>query len=76
MALRKLIKVLAKKAGLKKRIYPYLLRHAFACNMVIRGANILYVKKQLRHVYLETTMQYLNTPISWESREKFLPQYI
>lgn len=75
-ALRKLIKVLAKRAELKKRVYPYKLRHAFACNMVIRGAHILYVKKQLRHAYLETTMQYLNTPIAWESREKYLPQYI
>lgn len=75
-ALRKLVKVLAKRAGLKKRVHPYKLRHAFACNMVIRGAHILYVKKQLRHVYLETTFQYLNTPIAWESREKYLPQYI
>jgi len=74
-ALRKLIKVLAKRAGLRKRAYPYKLRHAFACNMVIRGAHILYVKKQLRHSFLETTMQYLNTPIAWESREKYLPQY-
>ena len=74
-ALRKLIKVLAKRAGLKKRISPYTFRHAFACNMVIRGAHILYVKKQLRHSYLETTMQYLNTPLAWESREKYLPQY-
>jgi len=74
-ALRKLIKVLAKRAGLDKRVYPYKFRHAFACNMVIRGAHILYVKKQLRHSFLETTMQYLNTPIAWESREKYLPQY-
>lgn len=74
-ALRKLVKVLAKRARIKKRIYPYSFRHAFACNMVIRGAHILYVKKQLRHACLETTMQYLNTPIAWESREKYLPQY-
>jgi len=74
-ALRKLIKVLAKRAGLNKQISPYTFRHAFACNMVIRGAHILYVKKQLRHSYLETTMQYLNTPLAWESREKYLPQY-
>lgn len=45
-ALRKLIKVLAKRAGLNKRIYPYLLRHSFAVNMVKRGAHILYVKQQ------------------------------
>lgn len=76
MALRKLIKVLAKRAEIKKRTYPYLLRHSLACNMISRGAHILYVKKQLRHSYLETTMLYLNSRITWETNERFLPQYI
>ena len=76
MALRKLIKVLVKRSGIKKRVYPYLLRHSLACNMISRGAHILYVKKQLRHSYVETTMLYLNSRITWETNERFLPQYI
>jgi integrase len=74
-ALRKLIKVLAKRAGLEKRIYPYLYRHSFAVNMVLRDAPILYIKQQLRHSFLDTTMIYLNSTITRDSRERFLPQY-
>jgi integrase len=75
-ALRKLIKVLAKRAGLIKRVYPYEFRHAFACNMVMHDAPILYVKQQLRHSFLETTMQYLNSAIIRDRSERYLPQYI
>jgi len=77
MALRKLIKVLAKRAEIKKLVYPYLLRHSFAVNMVLRDAPIFYVKQQLRHSLIGTTMLYLNsTMITRNSKEKFLPQYI
>ena len=75
-ALRKLIKVLAKRARLTKRVYPYEFRHAFACNMVMHDAPILYVKQQLRHSFLETTMQYLNSTIVRDRSERYLPQYI
>ena len=75
-ALNKLIKVLAKRAGIKKRIYPYLLRHSFATNMINRGANILYVKQQLRHSFIETTFKYIHSNIMQDSNERYLPQYI
>lgn len=75
-ALRKLINVLAKRAKINKRVYPYLFRHSLATNMINRGANILYVKQQLRHSYIETTMKYIHSNITRESNERFLPQYI
>lgn len=74
-ALRKLVKVVAKRAKLDRRIYPYLFRHSLAVNMVLRGAHILYVKKQLRHSFITTTMLYLESRITWETNETHLPQY-
>lgn len=59
--LRKLVKVLTKRAGLVKRVYPYLFRHSLATSMIARGADILTVKKQLRHSWIETTLLYISS---------------
>lgn len=76
-ALRKLVKVLAKRAHMTKRIYPYLLRHTLATNMINRGANILLVKKQLRHAWIDTTMLYIHS-LGYSVKneyEQFVPSY-
>lgn len=57
-ALRKLVKVVAKRAGIKKRIYPHLFRHSLACNLLNRGANILTIQALLGHSDIRTTMIY------------------
>lgn len=75
--LRKLTKVLGRRAKLTKRIYPYLLRHTLATNMINRGANILLVKKQLRHAWIETTMLYIHS-LGYSVKneyEQFVPSY-
>jgi len=75
--LRKLIKKLAKYAGLVKRIYPYLLRHSLATSMIHRGADILTVKAQLRHAWIETTELYIHS-LGYCPRnnyERFCPSY-
>jgi integrase/recombinase XerD len=59
--LRKLIRVAARRAGIKKRVYPHLFRHSLATNMLHRGANILTIKDQLGHAFIETTMLYLHS---------------
>lgn len=59
--LRKLVHVLAKRAGINKRVYPHLLRHSLATNLLKRGANLYLIKEQLGHVFLETTMVYLRS---------------
>ena len=58
--LRKLIRAAAKRAKITKRVYPHLLRHSLATNMLNRGANILMIKDQLGHAFVETTMIYLH----------------
>ncbi len=75
--MRKLCKTLAKRAGLTKRVYPYLLRHSLATNMINRGANILLVKKQLRHAWIDTTMLYIHS-LGYGIKneyEQFAPSY-
>jgi integrase/recombinase XerD len=65
--LRKHIKILAKQATVSKRTFPHLLRHSLASSMLSRGANIILIKNQLGHVFIETTMLYLQ---SMSYREK------
>lgn len=78
IALRKLVRVLGKRAKLQKRIYPYLLRHSLATNMLGRGANILTIKKQLGHAWIDTTMLYLHS-IGYAVKneyDQFAPSYV
>ena len=77
-ALRKMVKKIAKKAGIEKRVYPHLFRHSLATNLVKRGANVLMVQKQLRHEKLETTQIYIR---SFPGRVQdeyqfFVPEYL
>lgn len=73
--LRKLMKVLTKRAGITKRVYPYLLRHTLAINMVKRGAHLLYIKEHFRHAFIETTMLYLTSVSMAEMHEQYIPHY-
>jgi site-specific recombinase XerD len=77
-AVRKQVKKAARLAGITKRVYPHLLRHSLACNLLLRGANIVLLKNQLRHSMLETTMTYINSIVfeSMSDYQKFSPSYI
>jgi site-specific recombinase XerD len=59
--LRKMIRAAAKRADLKKRVYPQLLRHSLATNLLHRGAHLLAIKEQLGHAFVETTMIYVHS---------------
>jgi len=45
----------------KKRVYPHLLRHSLATNLLHRGAHLLAIKEQLGHAFVETTMIYVHS---------------
>ena len=77
-SVRKQVKVMARKAKLQKRVYPHLLRHTLAANLLLRGANIMLIKQQLRHAHLETTLVYINSIVFGEMNQydKFAPSYI
>jgi site-specific recombinase XerD len=58
---RKLVHKAAARAGLTKRVWPHLLRHSLATNMLHRGAHLLAIKEQLGHAFDETTMIYVHS---------------
>jgi len=76
--LRKLVNVLKNRAKINKRIYPHLLRHSLATNLLKRGANITLIQRQLGHVFIETTMIYLRSYPQRIQNEYnlYIPSYI
>lgn len=75
---RKIVRVLAKRAGLKRRVWPHLMRHSLATNMVNRGAHLLTIRDQLGHVYTESTMVYVHRSQHAHTNDyrQFAPSYL
>jgi len=76
-ALRKVVKVVSKRAKIEKRVYPHLFRHSLATNLINRGANILTVQQQLGHTNLKTTMLYVHLSSQRTQKEYsfYVPSY-
>lgn len=52
------IKILAKRAGIRKNVTPHKLRHSFATHMLQNGGNVVAIQKLLGHSSLNTTQIY------------------
>ncbi len=48
-----------KRAGIRKRATPHSLRHSFATHSMEDGANLLYIRDQLGHRAIQSTLIYL-----------------
>jgi integrase/recombinase XerD len=55
---QQIVKEIAEKAKIKKRVYPHLLRHSVATTLLERGMPIEQIQKFLGHSKLETTQVY------------------
>ena len=55
-----IIKKLAEKAGITKRVHSHIFRHAFGTHLVEKGINIVRVQGMMGHSNLETTKTYVN----------------
>ena len=68
-SISQVIKAAARKSGIKKRVYPHILRHSYATHQLEQGVDIRYIQQWLGHESLKTTQRY--THVSEQNFKNF-----
>lgn len=76
--LRRLFRETKEKTNITKHLYVHLFRHSLATNMLLEGADLVSVQRQLGHKNIQTTLNYINfTPEIYRKQyEKYVPAYL
>lgn len=69
-----MVKNAAKKAGIRKRVYPHILRHSYATHHLEQGTDLRYIQEWLGHDSSKTTEIY--THVSKNSFTKFKNPFV
>jgi integrase/recombinase XerD len=73
-AVEQMIRALGEVAGIKKRVYPHLVRHSFATDYLRRGGNPILLQQILGHTSLAMiTQTYQRVPLCQTDRSGAVP---
>jgi integrase/recombinase XerD len=64
-----IVRIVARKAGISKRLYPHLLRHTMATRLLSLGMDITEVQKYLGHDDIGSTRIYAETNVAMLRRK-------
>ncbi|MEO0279179.1 MAG: tyrosine-type recombinase/integrase, partial [candidate division WOR-3 bacterium] len=63
MTVRRIVSKVFRLSGVKKRVYPHLIRHTFATHLLEEGMNLKGVQELLGHKNIQTTEVYTHVSI-------------
>jgi len=77
ISVERIIRKLAKSAGMDKKVTPHVLRHTFATSLLRNGADIRIIQVLLGHSSISTTQIYTHVDNNdlRKSYEKYAPDY-